>query len=467
MAICRLYSKREGMPDWLEIGMPEHTGGEGRIFFSKDGQYAIKIYHKQKAGVTKRQFLEKITALGTHLTENEAKFLCWPLALVDNVDGNECVGCVTRRIPTPPYTMLVNIMLTPKQAVDQFRAGKSWADYLQIARGIARSIAVLSGKGCAHADLHFCNFLVDPASSDVVLIDLDGLVVPGFLPPQVAGMYGFMAPEVIMGESVPNEQTDRHSLAVLVLYTLLFRNVLQPLHCYDPDSQSNDDQIGWGREAVFSEHQQDQRNRPRMLGVPLFQEGALSYHILTPALQKLTERAFLEGLHNPAKRPSAQEWINNLSWALDELWQCSYCRQYFPYPHWITPMQRRACPFCGQRRLVTPLPSVLLLYEPHSRGNYGFTQRYLVLGNGWTLFPDVLDSQRPPMSRKAEKAAGHVEWDDKRKTNYLVNEEDAPWRARLGGDASDITVSKGTSVPLQSGTTIYCGESRRLLVVRE
>jgi len=455
------------MPDWLEIGMPDHTGGEGRIFFSKDGQYAIKIYHKQKAGVTKRQLLEKIRVLGTHLTENEAKFLCWPLALVDNVDGNECVGCVTRRIPTPPYTTLVNIMLTPKQAAEQFRAGKSWADYLQTARGIARSIAVLSGKGCAHADLHFSNFLVDSASSDVVLIDLDGLVVPGFLPPQVAGMCGFMAPEVIMGESVPNERTDRHGLAVLVLYTLLFRNVLQPLHCYDPNSQRNDDEIGWGREALFSEHQHDQRNRPRMLGVPLFRGGALSYRMLTPALQKLTERAFVEGLHNPAIRPSAQEWINNLSWALDELWQCSHCRQYFPYPHWVDPVQRRACPFCGQRRLATPLPSVLLLYEPRSRGNYGFTQRYLVLGNGWTLFPDVLDSQRPPMTRKGEKAAGHVEWDDKRKTNYFVNEEDAPWRARLSPDASDITVSKGASVPLQPGTTIYFGESRRLLVVRE
>jgi DNA-binding helix-hairpin-helix protein with protein kinase domain len=455
------------MPDWLEVGMPEYTGGEGQIFFSKDGQYAIKIYHKQKGGLIKRQLLDKIWVLGTYLTEDEAKFLCWPLGLVDNVDGNECVGCVTRRIPTPPYTMLVDIMLTPKEAKEQFLGGKSWADYLQIARGIARSIAVLSGKGCAHADLHFRNFLVDPVSTDVVLIDLDGLVVPDFLPPQVSGMYGFMAPEVVMGRTVPDEHSDRHSLAVLVLYTLLFRNVLEPLRCYDPNSRENDDQIGWGSEAVFSEHPRDHRNRPRMLGVPLFQEGALSYHILTPALQKLTERALVEGLHNPDKRPSAQQWINNLSWALDELWQCSNCRQYFPYPHWVIPVPRRACPFCGQRRLLTPFPSILSLYEPRSRGNYVFTQRYLVLGDGWKLFPDVLESQHPPMSRKGEKPVGHVEWDDKSKTNYLVNEEDVSWRARLSRDASDIIVSKGTSVPLQSGNTIYFGEGRRLLIVRE
>lgn len=468
VATARLYSNSKDIPEWLEIGTSAYTGGEGSIFFSRDGKYAVKVYHRQKALLEKRRLLEMIMLLGANLTMEEAQFLCWPLALVTNVDGNECVGCVTRRIPTPPYAVLMDIMFTPKQAAEQFRAGKSWANYLQIARGIARSIAVLNGKGCAHADLHFRNFLVEPEKGDAVLLDLDGLVVPGFLPPQVAGMYEFMAPEIVMEKSAPNERSDRHSLAVLVLYTLLFRNVMRPLLTYDPDDQDHDERIGWGKEAVFSEHPQDQRNHPRMLGVPLFRGGALSYHTLTPTLQKLTERAFLEGLHNPNRRPSAREWINTLSWALDELWQCSYCRQHFPYPHWVRPVQRRACPYCGQRRMVAPLPSVLLLYEPHSRGNYVFTQRHLVLGNGWKLFADVLDVLRnPPMRRRDQPSIGHVEWDDKRNTNRLVNDEAATWRARLGEDGSDITVSGGTSVPLQPGTTIHFGEGRRLLVVRE
>jgi len=464
VAIVRLCSNRRGMPDWLEISVPAYTGGEGSIFFSRDGQYAIKIYHRQRP--EKRQLLEKITLLGANLTDEEAQFLCWPRALVANVDGNECVGCVTRRIPKPPYTELVNIMLTPKEAVEQFRARKSWANYLQVARGVARSVAVLNGKGCVHSDLQPRNFLVNPESGDVVLVDLDGLVVVGFLPAQVAGTWGYMAPEIVQKESTPHERSERFSLAVLILHTLLFRNVLQPQICYDPYNQDNDERISWGREAVFSEHPQDQRNRLKWLGVPLFKRGALSYRMLTPALQNLTERALIEGLHNPDKRPSAREWINALSYALDELWQCSYCRQYFPYPHWVTPVQRRACPFCGQR-IAAPFPSVLLLYEPRSKGNYILTQRYLVMRSGWRLFADVLDSQRPPMSRRDEPSIGHVEWDDKRKTNRLVNDEDAIWRARLGGDGSDITVGKGASVPLQPRSTIHFGEGRRLLLVRE
>ena len=465
MAIARLYSIRKGIPDWLEIGVSAYAGGEGRIFFSRDGQYAIKVYHEQKS--EKRQLLEKITLLGANLTKEEVQFLCWPLALVANVDGRECVGCVTQHIPKPPYTELMNIMLTPKEAAKQFQAGRSWANYLQVARGVARSVAVLNGKGCVHSDLQPRNFLANSENGDVVLLDLDGLVVVGFLPAQVAGTWGYMAPEIVQKESTPNERSERFSLAVLVLHTLLFRNVLQPLTTYDPDNRDNDERICWGKEVVFSEHPQDQRNRPKWLGVPLFRRGALSYRMLTPALQKLTDRALIEGLHNPDKRPSAQEWINALSYALDELWRCSDCRQYFPYPHWVSPVQRRACPFCGQR-IAGSFPSVLLLYEPRSKGKYTFTQRYLVMGTGWKLFADVLDVQRnPPMRRRDQPSIGHVEWDDKRNTNRLVNDEAATWHACLGGDGSNITVSNSMSIPLQPGTTIHFGEGRRLLVVRE
>jgi len=469
MAVVNLYSNIKGVPDRLEIGDPVHRGGEGRIFFTKDGLYAIKIYHAHKVSPAKRRFLEMITMLGKSLTAEEAQFLCWPLALVQTVDGHPQVGCVIRRIPTPPYRPLSYINCSPAAAVRQFKEGKSWSHYLQIARGVARAVAVLHGRGCAHADLSNLNFLAnpDPNSCDVVLLDLDGLVVSGFLPAQVLGTMGIIAPEVLARVDNPNELSDRHSLAVQILQTLLFRNVFQPLRTYDPNDIDNDEMLGWGREAVFSEHPTDVRNRQRMLGVPLFNRGVLSYKMLTPALQRLTERACLKGLHDPSKRPSAREWINVLSYALDELYQCSRCRLHFPYPHWLHPVQRRSCPFCGQR-ISGHLPSVLSLYEPRSRGKYLFVERYLVLCDGWHLFPDVLDPQRnPPMSRKGEPSVGHIEWDSKSSTNRLVNDEGNIWHARLGEQDSLAKVGKGSFLLLQPGTIIHFGEGRRLLVVKE
>ena len=74
------------------------------------------------------------------------------------------------------------------------------------------------------------------------------------------------------------------------------------------------------------------------------------------------------------------------------------------------------------------------IYEPKSHGKYVFAQRYIVLGNRWQLFPDILDSQRdPPMSRRKELTVGHVEFDVKNSSNQLVNDEGSTWRVRLNG----------------------------------
>jgi len=465
MAIVSLDQNIKGIPDSLKIGEPIYAGGEGRIFFSMDGLYAIKIYHPNRVGSGKRQFLEMITMLGNSLSQEEAQFLCWPMAMVHSVDNIPQIGCVTRRIPTS-YKPLYHFNVNPKMAKDQFLAGRSWSHYLQIARGVARAVAVLHGRGCAHTDLSYFNFLVNPDTTDVVLLDLDGLVVPGFLPAQVKGTRGIIAREIMLRQGSPNEPSDRHSLAVQVLQTLLFRNVFKSLITYDPTDPDKDEEVGWGEELTFSEDPKDRRNRLRFLGIPLFHGGALSYRMLTPALQRLTERACIEGLNNPSKRPSAREWITTLSYALDELYLCSRCRLHFPYPYWLKPVQRRFCPFCGQR-VSGNLPSVLSVYEPRSRGKYAFAQRYLVMGNKWQLFSDILDPRRdPPMSRRKEPSVGHIELDSKNNLNGLINEEEIIWRVQLNGE-SVMTAGKGDSVPLKPGVIINFGEGRRLLVVDE
>lgn len=464
MTIVNLYQNAKGIPEILEVGESSHVGGEGRIFFSRDGLYAVKIYHPG-ASQEKKQFLEMITMLGSSLTSDEAQFLCWPLAMVRSVDNVPEVGCLMRRI-ADSYKPLCNFTENPKMAKEQFLVGRSWSHYLQMARGIARSVAVLHGRGCAHTDLSYFNFLVNPNTVDVVLLDLDGLVVTNFLPAQVKGTRGIIAREIMLRKSKPNELSDRHSLAVQILQTLLYRNVFKSLTTYDPSDPDKDEEIGWGEELTFSEDPKDRRNRLSMLGMPLFQGGALSYKMLTPSLQRLTERACIEGINNPSKRPSAREWITTLSYALDELYQCPRCHIHFPYPYWLKPVQRRSCPFCGQR-VSGNLPSVLSIYEPKSHGKYVFAQRYIVLGNRWQLFPDILDSQRdPPMSRRKELTVGHVEFDVKNSSNQLVNDEGSTWRVRLNGKPI-LTVGKSASVPLQPGAMVHFGEGRRLLVVEE
>jgi DNA-binding helix-hairpin-helix protein with protein kinase domain len=460
--------KEVGIPEelYIDLGKPKHTGGEGTIYFTTDNRFVIKLYRRDRALHGRREHLRQVILLGKNLDAETAKFLCWPMAMVVNVDGADRLGSVMRRVSSS-HSKLVDLIFNARIAVQQFRAGHSWANYLQIARNIARAAEILETKGVAHTDFSYNNFLANIESGDAVLIDLDSLVVKGFLPVKVIGTVGFMAPELVSDpkENPPDHRTDRHALAINILYTLLFRNPMQTLRDYDPDPTMSD-KIGFGKEAVFSEHPTDRRNRPSNLGKPLFQGGSLSYRMLTPPLQKLTEQTLIDGLFHPDRRATAREWIKALSWAMDELWRCSRCKLHFPYPYWVK-RKDRACPFCGNR--VAPnFPSVLYLYEPSHSGQYSYTRRALVVSNGWHIYSDILDPRRnPPISRKAEPKVGHIERDEKRSINVLVNDETAIWQAKTSNGASISIVNRGSSIPLIPGTVIRFGDGCRLAVVGE
>lgn len=460
MGTVTLLPNSRNLPNQLAINDQEvHRGGEGSIFFTTDGRYVVKIYHRP--GPDKQRLLQHVLDLGRNLGEDE-QFLAWPLGIVDRLNGQAKVGVVTRRVPSS-HVPLYKLIYSPIDAVEQFRQGRSWLEYLKIARGTAAAVRTIHGKGMAHADVHLKNFLANPLSGEVVLIDLDGLVVKGFLPPQVKGMPGFIAPEVMMGKAKPDESTDRHSLAVLVLWILLLRNVMLTQKCYDPDDEKHDDELGYGQYACFSEHPNDRRNWLPQIGTPLFRRGALSYRALTPKLQELTERALIHGLHDPQKRPQAVEWERALAEAYDLLVSCPSCRQSFFYQYWIQPPPRRQCPFCGTG-VRPPFPAVLELQESRARGAY-VPVRMIVLYHGLPLFADIAEPGHvPPFTRRGTPIVGQVAWDPKEGVHRLLNNSDTPWQIIAGGNG---TVRRGASVALRRGTLLSLGDGRRLVRVIE
>lgn len=429
------------------------------MYYTLDDQYVVKLYHT--ASADKQHMLQKILDLGKNLGEDE-QFLAWPLGIVNSLNGQPKVGVVTRRIAST-YTPLYRLIYSPTDAIAQFRQGRSWLEYLKMARGTAAAVRAVHGKGMAHGDVHLKNFLAHSISGEVVLIDLDGLIVKGFLAPQVKGMPGFIAPEVLMRKSKPDVLTDRYSLAVLILWTLLLRNVMLTQKCYDPDDPMHDDELGYGQFACFSENPQDRSNWLPRIGMPLFRNGLLSYHALPPRLQDLTERVLITALHEPQKRPQALEWEQALAEAYDVLVGCTTCRQSFFYQYWIQPPPRRACPFCGTG-MRPPFPTVLDLMEERSKGMYVFI-RSLVLYQGLPLFADITESGRyPPFSRRNTPIIGQVSWNSNEEVYKLFNRSDSPWSVVGGGST---TVGRGASITLRPGMLFSFGNGKRLARVKE
>ncbi len=420
----------------------------------------MKLYDRPQTD--KIQLLQYVLELGKNLGDDE-RFLAWPSGIVAQRNGQPCVGVVTRRVAPPADVPLYKLIFSPRDAVEQFRQDRSWMEYIKIARGTASAVRTVHGLGMAHGDIHLKNFLANPITGEVVLIDLDGVIVKGFTAPQVKGMRGFMAPEIEMGQGKPDGLTDRYSAAVLILWILLLHNVMQPQVCYDDMDQKHDDELGYGQHACFSEHPNDRRNWQSRIGTPLFRNGILSYRMLTPKLQTLTEAALIEGLHDPTKRPQVVDWDRALAEAYDVLVHCPACRQTFIYPYWVQPAPRRQCPFCGTT-IRPPFPALLELMEARSRGLH-VSARYLALYNGLPLFADVLEPGRlPPFTRRGLPLVGQTAWDPAEGAHRLLNTSDHAWQIIAGGSGA---VGPGIALTLRPGMLISFGEGKRLARVLE
>ncbi|MBC8427826.1 hypothetical protein H8D98_01045, partial [bacterium] len=122
MPVVMLKSPPAGVPQRVDLIDEPKVGGEGAVYFSKDGKYAVKIYHKPSAD--KEQLLQHVMTLFQSLPSDQERFILPPLALVEAVDGQPRVGFIMRRVP-PRYRELLEFMLNPKVAALQFKQGKT------------------------------------------------------------------------------------------------------------------------------------------------------------------------------------------------------------------------------------------------------------------------------------------------------------------------------------------------------
>lgn len=446
MPEARLSGTLPGVPSVITVEPTQHQGGEAEIHFSTDGRWVVKAYKN----AADRRPLDEMIDLFHDLRDEPG--LVPPLGRLEELDGQPRVGCVTRRVPES-FVALPDHLLDPRELLQRY----GWGRFLKVAREVARLVAILHRQGGAHSDLSWTNVLVDFEQPAVALIDLDGLVVPGYLPPQVKGTPGFMAPELVTGTATPSEKSDRHGLAVLVLYLLLFRNVMQPQCDYDRDVAASD-RLGFGERAAFSEHPTDPRHRPPQLDQPYFRQGRLSYRMLPCPLQRLTEQAFIEGLGVPHKRPQASQWATALAQALDSLWYCRTCRQHYPFPFG---QPDRCCPFCGSP--TEPAAAVLALYEPVDPGRYADLGRPVVLANKFEVFDDMVTPGREAPLNSKRRSLAQVSW-DAGQGYQLINKGDEPWE--VVGPADHVQwLDPGGSVALLAGTWIRFGQAMRTALV--
>lgn len=369
------------------------SGAMKDVYFSPDKSYVVGFFRTpQDANAKDRlqnivgKYREKI--FGQEGGDYWENLFCWPTKLVE---WNGKLGIVC-----PAYKK--EFFFSGGRFAGKEKEGKwfasaklrnkfleadqkgNWLTHFHLCLQIARAVRRLHAAGLAHSDLSYKNVLVDPVNGRAAVIDCDGLVVPGKYPPDVVGTPDFIAPEVLQtrslplrdpGKKLPSILTDRHALAVLIYMYLLYRHPLRGGKVNDLDA-AKDEELSMGAKALFVEHPTDKSNRPKIANLasvelPQGDVDKLPYTICGPYLKDLFDRAFIQGLHNPSLRPTAQDWETALVKTTDLMQPCQNpaCEaKWFVFDNTTRPR----CPHCGTE-YHGQLPVLNLYYSP-SKGTF-------------------------------------------------------------------------------------------------
>jgi len=186
----------------------------------------------------------------------------------------------------------------------------------------------LHAKGLSYQDISLNNVLIDPKTGDVLVIDNDNITTNNYSISGISGTEGFMAPEIVEGDtSIPNADTDRYSLLVFLFYLLMVHHpfhgeIERSIKCFDAAAAK---QL-YGYQGIFIFDPNDLSNRPSRVD----QQGLYSLWELYPKeIKDLFIKGFTHGHKDPNKRPRESEIKRVFIKFKQSLYACSCGRENF------------------------------------------------------------------------------------------------------------------------------------------
>ena len=181
-------------------------------------------------------------------------------------------------------------------------------------------------SGLSYQDMNDGNFFINPQTGDVLICDNDN-VAPNGVNMGIAGKSGYMAPEIIEKETMPNLYTDYFSLSV-ILFILIYLNrpfegakVLScPCMTEELEKKLN------GKGCVFILDPTDDSNRPvRGVHTNVIRRWSLFPKLLRDAFIRTFSR---EAIVTPTKRLMDRSWQNLLVQVRSLYVKCPICGKY-------------------------------------------------------------------------------------------------------------------------------------------
>lgn len=308
------------------------SGGQGDVYIVEYSgvKKALKWY--KNAGKNPDAFYKNLKQNASKGAPDKA-FL-WPEAVTERAEGS--FGYVMGLRPEG-YHELSEFMLAREVKFPSFKAA------VEACIKIVSAFRILHNNGYSYQDLNDGNFFINPKTGDVLICDNDN-VAPNGTNMGIIGKPRYMAPEIVTGVSLPNTQTDRFSLSVILFLILCMNHPLEGKRSLVPCLTPAEAEKLYGSEALFICDPADKSNAPVKNIHPnvIARWGYMPDYIKEAFLKAFSQQAIKE----PGRRLRELDWLKVLVRFRSDIVQCSCGNEVF-----IKNVSTTRCDDCGK-----PLP---------------------------------------------------------------------------------------------------------------
>jgi len=332
------------------------SGGEGTVYAVEGNpDICVKIYHEQKRTPELEAKLKAMidappkdpTLVAGHYS------ICWPTNVVYEDEAcTKFLGFTMPRIDKntfKEYHLLCDkpgVTTSTCYRLEHFGTGFTYLHMYVVALNLASCVASIHNAGHAIGDLNDKNILVSTKDSKITIVDCDSFEIhakDNNVFPCSVYMPEYSAPEVILHKDIKNRQeSDRFALSILI-FKLLMLNT----HPY-ASRGSSVEHLNTPGEKIAEGYYPYEDYADLDVNPPAY---ALPYEIIPPNIKALFRRCFVEGQHDPEKRPSAVEWFRTIKENYVQIVEVLKKKKQqcaVNYLH-LFPLHLETCPWCRMK----------------------------------------------------------------------------------------------------------------------
>lgn len=290
-------------------------GGQGAVYsVLYDGQPKALKWYRPDVFVDRDRFIDN---LGRNIRAGRpTEDFLWPIDMTDVIDGS--FGYVMDLRPQG-YVDADTLFMQP-ELFPSFRRT------IDACLSIVSAFRILHDKGYCYQDVNGGNFFINPQTGKILICDNDN-VAPGGTDTGIRGTPRFMAPEVVSQNAVPSQQSDRHSMSVLIFFLLLVQHPLEGIRMTRNPVLDGDTQMRlYGTDPLFIMDPDNRANAPD----PIHPNVLKVWPTLPEHMRAFFVRAFSQrALKEPGRRPTEYEWTRELVRLRSEVVSCECGNEVF------------------------------------------------------------------------------------------------------------------------------------------